>query len=243
LALVRHYGLINPANVPETTFPTSDNDGTYYYDAGGYDTNAGDVLFAVQPAANKVVQAWDPQAVPKVTKPKAVTVVSLAGDYDAAVGAGQALASHGLHVTSETAGEVPASATETFINYPPGDLGQASYVMKFMSGAVMMEQDTSLRPGTIEVDLGTVVTVSAEPTATTTAPTTTTAPSGPTSTGAVTTTTAASTTTPSATTAPTRPHVAHPATTTTTVPTPGGAVVNSSADQAEPWDPRACASS
>jgi hypothetical protein len=37
--------------------------------------------------------------------------------------------------------------------------------------------------------------------------------------------------------------VARPATTTTTVPTPGGAVVNSSSDQTEPWDPRACPSS
>lgn len=250
LALVRHYGLINPANVPETTFPTSDNPGTYYYEAGGYNTNAGDVLFAVQPAANKVIQAWDPQAVPKAKKPKGVTVVSLAGNYDAAVDAGHALASDGLDVTSETAGEVPASATETFIDYPPNDLAQAFYVMKYMSGAAMMAQDASLAPGTIEVDLGTVVNVSAKPTATTTAPTTTTAPAGTTSTGGVSTTTeAATSTTSGATTAPTPTRVGHPAptttttsTTTTTVPTPGGAVVNSSADHVEPWDPRACPS-
>jgi hypothetical protein len=167
------------------------------------------------------------------------------------VGAGQPLASHGLNVTSETAGEVPASATETFIDYHPGDLAQAFYVMKYMSGAVMLEQDASLARGTIEVDLGTVVNVSARPTTTTTPSTTTTPPAATTSTGAVTTTTevattttteAATTTTLRATTTPTPTTVAHPAPTTTTVPTPGGAVVNSSADQTEPWDPRACPS-
>ncbi|HTW06869.1 MAG TPA: LCP family protein, partial [Acidimicrobiales bacterium] len=256
IALLRHYAHVDPANVPETTFPTSDYPYTYYYDAGGYNTDAGDVLFSVQPEANRVIQAWDPQAFPKAKRPKAVTVVSLAGNYYSAEQAGQSLASHGLNVTSETAGEVPASATETFVDYRPGDMAQALYVMKFMSGAVMMEQDTSLSPGTVEVDLGTVVQVSTKPTTTTTASTTTSTPSattstpsatttaaGTTTTVASTTTTATSTTSSGASTTTTgtgHTPLAQPAGTTTTVPTPDGAVVNSSADQLEPWDPRAC---
>jgi LCP family protein required for cell wall assembly len=236
LKLVKHYGTLNPANVPETTFPTSDYPATYYYG----DADIGDVLFPVQPQADKVIRAWDPQAFPKAVAPKSVSVVSLAGDYYSAQEAGQALSSHGLHVTSETGGEVPASTTGTFVVYPSGGLSHALYVMKYLSGAVMLEESSSVPAGTVEVDLGTVTNVSAKPT-TTTAATTTTGEAA--TTGEATTTLPATTTTSAApTTTAARTPLAHPAATTTTVPTPDGMVVNSSADQTEPWDPRACPS-
>ena len=102
LSLVLHYRHINVATVPETTLPTTEvND--YYY--GGY--GMGDVLFPVQPADNNVIKAWDAAALPTPVAPKSVSVVSITGSYDAAVAAGQALATHGLKVSGETTGDGP----------------------------------------------------------------------------------------------------------------------------------------
>jgi LCP family protein required for cell wall assembly len=253
LSLVLHYRDINVAAVPETTLSTTGvND--YYY--GGY--GMGDVLFPVQPADNNVIKAWDPAALPTPVAPRSVSVVSITGSYGSAVAAGQALASHGLKISSETTGTVPSDISETLVLYHPQNVAQALYVMKYLSGAVMMQVSSSVAPGTVEVELGSTVNVAAKavPTTTTTAATTTTG--SPTTTGATTTTgstttTAATTTTGSTTTTaatttagPTATGGAKatsstlPAATTTSVPTPNGQPVSSAADQQEPWDPRAC---
>jgi hypothetical protein len=218
LSLILAYSHIDPSTVPETTLPTTGvND--YYY--GGY--GMGDVLFPVQPADNNVIKAWAGNVFPNPVAPKSVSVVSIAGSYDAAVAAGQALATHGLKVTGETSGEVPANISETLVNYRPGDVAQALDVMKYLSGAVMLQVDPSLAQGSIEVDLGSTVNVSAKAVAPTTSSTSAAAP-----------TTAAPTT---------RAPAVHASTTTapaTTVPTPDGNPVSASADQQQPWDPRAC---
>jgi LCP family protein required for cell wall assembly len=224
LRLVEHYRDIIPANVPETTLSTTDVTDYYY---GGY--GIGDVLFPVEPVDNNVIAKWDPQALPLPVKPASVSVVSITGSSDAAASAGQALSSEGLKVTSETAGSVPASTTETLVVYHQGDVGEALYVMKYLSGSVMMEQSSSVAPGTIEVDLGSTVSVHAKVTTTTTAA------------GSTTTTAGATTTTAAPTRAAATP-TTRPGVTTTTVPTPGGLAPSSSADRQEPWDPRACPS-
>ena len=223
LKLVLHYRNINVATLPETTLSVTDvND--YYY--GGY--GMGDVLFPVQPADDNVIKAWDSVALPKPVVPKSVSVVSITGSYDAAVAAGQALATHGLKISGETTGTVPSDVSETLVLYHPQEIADALDVMKYLSGAVMMQVSPSVAPGTVEVDLGSTVAVAAKavPTTTTTGATTTTA--------ATTTTTVATTTTGTSTTTTT------PVGTTTTVPTPNGQPVSSSSDQQEPWDPRAC---
>jgi len=232
ISLVTYYRHVNPNAVEETTLPTSGVPNAYYY-AGA---SIGDVLFPVQPADNRVIKAWDPQAFPKAVVPRSVSVVSLTGSYYDAEEAGQALESHGLRVTSEVAGEVPASPTETLVLYPPvtathrQGLANALYVMKYLSGAVMMEQASSVPAGTVQVQVGSLVTVSEKATTTTSSSTATAA--------ATTSTTLATTTSTSASTTSTT----HAPTTTTTVPTPDG-VVSSAADQEEPWDPRSCPSS
>jgi len=219
LALVEHYRNINPADVPETTLATTQvND--YFY--GGADI--GDVLFPVQPENDEVIEKWDPQALPKPVRPASVSVVSITGSSSSAAAAGQALASDGLDVTSETAGEVPASTTETLVTYHPGphQVARALYVMKYLAGSVMMQPSTAVPLGTVQVDLGSAVNVTAKP-----APGTTTAPATSTS-GAQTSTSAASA-------------VKSPVATTTSVPTPGGESPSQSRDLVQPWDPRACA--
>jgi hypothetical protein len=211
LSLILAYSHINASTVPETTLPTTGvND--YYY--GGY--GMGDVLFPVQPADNNVIKAWAGNVFPTPVAPASVSVVSIAGSYDAAVAAGQALATHGLKVTGETAGQVPANVSETLVNYRPTDLAQALDVMKYLSGAVMLQVDPSLAQGDIEVDLGSTVDVSAK------APTQTTAP-----------TAVATTLSPAVRSSTTIASA-------TTVPTPDGNPVSASADQEQPWDPRAC---
>jgi LCP family protein required for cell wall assembly len=223
LGLILAYSHIDPSTVPETTLPTTGvND--YYY--GGY--GMGDVLFPVQPADNNVIKAWAGNVFPNPVAPKSVSVVSIAGSYDAAVAAGQALATHGLKVTGESSGEVPANVSETLVNYRPGDVAQALDVMKYLSGAVMLQVDPSLAEGSIEVDLGSTVNVSAKVAKPTTP-----------STSAVTPTASAPTTAAPTTLAAT----VHSSTTVapaTTVPTPDGNPVSAAADQEQPWDPRAC---
>jgi LCP family protein required for cell wall assembly len=238
LSLVLHYRNINVANVAETTLSVTGVNNYYY---GGY--GMGDVLFPVQPADNNVIKAWDASAFPKAVAPKSVSVVGITGSYDEALAAGQALASDGLKVSGETTGTVPSSTSETLVLYHPKNIAEALYVMKYLSGAVMMQVSSSVAPGTVEVDLGSTVNVAAKPVpaTTTTVPTTTTGSTtttlATTTTGSTTTTVAPTTTTASttSTTSTTRPPV-----TTTTVPTPNGQPATSASDQQEPWDPRAC---
>lgn len=226
LTLILHYRHVNIGAIKETTLPTTGVN-SYYY--GGY--SMGDVLFPVQPSDNNVIRAWDPTAFPAPVPPTSVSVVSIAGDYEAAVAAGDALASHGLHVSSETLGTSPSSTTETWVLYHSlSDQPKAMDVMKYLSGSVMMQLDPSVPAGTVQVQLGSAVSVAAKAvptTATTTGGQSTTSAAGPTSTS--TTTAPASSTTTS-----------RPQTTTTTVPTPGGAPVSSARSALEPWDPRAC---
>jgi LCP family protein required for cell wall assembly len=221
LSLVLHYRHINPNAVKETTLPTAPVN-SYYY--GGY--AMGDVLFPVQPADNNVIKAWDPQAFPTPVPPKSVSVVSLTGSTEAAASAGEALASDGLKVVGETAGSVPASTTVTWVDYRAGDLARALYVMKFLKGAVMLQRSTTVAPGTVQVELGSTVTVASKPAAST--PTSTSASPG------------SSSTTTSAPEAPRTATSRAAASSTTTVPTPGGIAPSAAGDVEEPWDPRAC---
>jgi LCP family protein required for cell wall assembly len=216
LNLVVQYRDLDVSGVPESTLPTSPvND--YYYNGYGI----GDVLFPVQPADNNAIKKWDSQALPAPSAPKAVGVVSITGSYQAALDAGHSLATDGLKVTSESAGAVPADTSETLVLYHPGQVALALDVMKYLSGAVMMQVTPSIVPGTIQVDLGSSVNV------TTTLPHTATSASTVPS-------TASSSTAPSTTSPKKSPVVA------TTVPTPGGYTPSSASDQQQPWDPRAC---
>ncbi len=234
LSLVLHYRHLDPGSIPETTLPVAPLYGNYSYDYAGIQMGA--VEFPVQPLDNQVIAAWDHHALPQPVAPKAVQVVSITGSYDAALTAGQELSRAGLHVVSETAGSVPASQSVTLVDYPPHHQGQAVYVMQHLSGAVMMQLDPSLPAGTIQVELGSTVSVTGahQPASATSS---TSVPGSSTTTSLPTTTSASSTTSSSTTTAP---PTSTSGRTTTTVPTPGGVAPNSAADQLQPWDPRAC---
>ena len=130
LKLVLHYRNINVATLPETTLSVTDvND--YYY--GGY--GMGDVLFPVQPADDNVIKAWDSVALPKPVVPKSVSVVSITGSYDAAVAAGQALATHGLKISGETTGTVPSDVSETLVLYHPQEIAAKAVPTTTTTGA------------------------------------------------------------------------------------------------------------
>lgn len=216
ISLVLHYRHLNVNTAPELTLPTSPvND----YSFGAADI--GDVLFPVEPADLNAIRAWDAASLPTPVAPKAVSIVSIAGSQQAAASAGQSLTSDGLHVTSESAGTVPAGTTETYVLYHEGQQAEALDVMKYLSGPVMMQLSTSVPAGTVQVQLGSVVKVASKP-----APTTSTSRSS----------------TSAAPTTASKAHV-HLAAPTTTVPTPGGIAPSSATGVDEPWDPRACTSS
>ena len=230
VSLVIHYRHVNVSSVPELTLPTSPVN-NYYYD--GYDI--GDVLFPVEPADLNTIRQWDASSLPAPVAPTSLSVVSIAGSDQAAVSAGQALSSDGLHVTSETVGPVPASTTETYVVYHPGQVARALYVMRYLSGPVMLQVSASQPAGTVQVQLGSVVSVASKP-----------APkpaSAPTSAGAASSSSTSTTATPAsgASTSSTAQH-ARTSSPTTTVPTPGGIAPSPAAGINEPWDPRACPS-
>ena len=70
-----------------------------------------------------------------------------------------ALTTAGLHVIGVTSGTVPADTTETLVHYYPGQVGQALAVMSHLSGAVMLQSDPTVAPGTVVLDVGSTVAV------------------------------------------------------------------------------------
>ncbi len=232
VSLVIHYRHVKVNAVPELTLPTSPVN-YYYYD--GY--NIGDVLFPVEPADLNTIRQWDASSLPTPVVPRSVSVVSIAGSAQAAASAGQSLSSDGLHVVSTAAGSVPASTTETYVVYHPGQVADALYVMKYLSGPVMLEVSPSQPLGTVQVQLGSVVSVASKPLP---KPTSTSAAS-PSSSGATSTSASSTSTTSGAHSTAGASH-ARAATPSTTVPTPGGVAPSSATGIEEPWDPRACPS-
>jgi LCP family protein required for cell wall assembly len=209
ITLVSHYRSVNPADAPETTLPIT-TVGSYYYQG----SNIGDVDFPVQPADNQVIAAWDSHALPTPVTPTGVQVDNISGNSTATANAATALAADGLHVLGTSTLAQPATTTESWVRYPPGQAGtaQALAVMSHLAGAAMLEPDPTVPAGQINLDVGSLVTVTTPP-----------KPAA--------TTTTASTVAPAATTT----------TTTTTVPTPGGEKPSASADVQQPWDPQPCA--
>ncbi len=212
ISLASHYRKIDPAAVAELTLPITTVNS---YDYAG--SNIGDVDFPVQPLDNQVIAKWDGEALPAPAPPASVPVYNLAGSYNLATVTATALRADGINATIDGDKAVPGSPTETLLYYPPTSLAQALDVLGHLSGAVMLQADPSLPAGTVEVDAGSLLSVTpAAPTHTAPAPTTSVASTAPAST--VTATTSSS----------------------TTVPTPQGEKPSSSTDQPQPWDPIAC---
>jgi LCP family protein required for cell wall assembly len=205
LPLLEHYRNLNPATAPETTLPiTTVSDYSY----GGYDI--GDVDFPVQPLDDQVIAAWDGTALPAPVAPTGVQVDNITYTNGLAASTATALTTAGLHVIGVTSGTVPADTTETLVHYYPGQVGQALAVMSHLSGAVMLQSDPTVAPGTVVLDVGStvaVITAAARP-ATTPATSSAGAPA--------------------------------PSTTTTTVPSPQGQTPSSASDVLQAWDPRPC---
>ena len=214
LTLISHYRHLNPNKVPQTTLPVTQvgGSGGYYYAGAAI----GDVDFPVQPADNRVIAAWDSTSLPAPVAPSSVIVRNITNTYQLAERTGAALTADGLHVVTTTSAEIPAATSETLVHYHPGQMADAQAVMAHLTGAVMAQSDASVPPGTVIVDAGSLIAVTAPPAATATTP---------------------ATTAPATTTATSTTRVTTPA---TTVPTPGGQAPSSSTDLLQPWDPRPC---
>ena len=156
-ALVTHFRHFNPSTAPELTLPVTQVGGASGYSYAG--AAIGDVDFAVQPADNATIAAWDSRALPPPAAPAAVRVVNLAGAYHLAATTASALSADGLPATVEGDAPVPANETETLVNYPPGNVAQALSVEAHLQGAAVLRLDPTLAPGTITVDAGSVLAV------------------------------------------------------------------------------------
>ena len=218
VSLATHYRHLDPSSFPELTLPITTVNG---YSYGG--ATIGDVDFPVQPADNQVIAQWDGTALPKPAAPSTVDVYNLAGTNNLATTTTTALQADGVAASVAGGLPVPATTTETLIGYGPSSLPQALAVMSHMTGAIMLNPDPNLTPGTVSVEAGSLLTVLPPAAATSTA-----------------TTATPSTTTPTTATANTTPAVSPSTPTTLATPTPEDETPSSSADQEQPWDPRPC---
>ncbi|MCU4185991.1 LCP family protein [Acidiferrimicrobium sp. IK] len=153
--LVTHFRHLDPSTAPEITLPVTLVGGpSGYYYAGAA---IGDVDFAVQPADNAAIAAWDAGSLPAPTVPSAVRVENLAGTYHLAAKTAAALNADGLAATAAGNLTVPASETETLIDYPPGGVADALAVEAHLQGAIVLRLDTTVAAGTVTVEAGSLL--------------------------------------------------------------------------------------
>jgi LCP family protein required for cell wall assembly len=152
--VLRRYGGLNPDATPELTLPvTLVPSGNYRYDGGSY----GSVVFPSEPADHQVIAQFL-DAAPPSPQPERVEVVDRSG-----TGAGRSVASGlsamGFQVAGQSYGSPPAYLSETVVRYGAGDAVAAERVLAALGGAVMMSYDAQVTPGTVVVDVGSVVAV------------------------------------------------------------------------------------
>lgn len=206
ISLAGVYRHVTATNMPETTLPVT----TYpNYVYGGY--HLGDVDFAVQPKDNQVIKAWDSSSLPAPQAPSNVEVFNAVGTPYLAADTGSALAADGLHVTTEANAPILGNPAETLVRYSPGQVAEGLDVLQHFAGAVTMQSDPKVPPGSVWVDVGSNESVIG--------------PTPPPAAG----------TTPVGTAAPS----AQP-TTPSTVPTVGGVAPSAANDHLTPYDPRPC---
>ncbi|MGH3601222.1 MAG: LCP family protein, partial [Pseudonocardiaceae bacterium] len=156
VSLAGRFRHLDPATSPEFTLPVTQVGGSSGYSYGG--AAIGDVDFPVQPADDQVTAAWDATALPPASLPSAVNLSSLTGSSRLNVSTAAALAADGITVGHSGYRPVPASITETFVDYPPGGLPQAEAVLGHLTGAVMLRPTATatatVPAGTITLELG-----------------------------------------------------------------------------------------
>ncbi|HVM63457.1 MAG TPA: LCP family protein, partial [Acidimicrobiales bacterium] len=231
LNLFRRFRHLDPNAVPETTLPITVVP-NYHYGAGAY----GDVDMPVEPLDQQVITAWGGQGTP----PSAPTLPSLrlvnvSGIHHQAASVAAQLSSEGYTISSTSSAPAPSAVTETVIRYQPGGVGAALGLMGRLSGAVMLTPDPTVAPGSLTLDVGSVLSVTpAVPAGGPGVPPASGNPPGPGASG--TPAAAAAPDSPSAPAAST-PGVAAP---TTSLPTALHQTPSSAQDQAQPYDPGPC---
>ena len=152
--LIERYHTVNPANAPARTFPVTlvNGAGNAGYVFAGYDK--GSVEFPVEPADLNTIRAWDAGSLPVASRPSAVTITNISGVASVASAAAAGLTAGGFHVTSQTIGVVPASPTETVVQYHPGQLAEGYAVFLHLGGAVVMQSAAGVPAGTVDVQAG-----------------------------------------------------------------------------------------
>lgn len=152
VTLAAHYRHLNPATAPQTTLPVNQVGDTSGYFYGG--RAVGDVEFTNQPLDNQVIAAWDSDALPAPVLPTSVQVENVTSRSDLGATTAAGLEAAGLPVTTVSQGEVAASTSPTWVDYPNGEVAQALSVLNQLEGAVMLRPDDSLPAGTIRVEIG-----------------------------------------------------------------------------------------
>ncbi|MDQ6782020.1 MAG: LCP family protein [Actinomycetota bacterium] len=166
VTLATHYRHINPNTAPQTTLPINQvGDSSGYSYAGAA---VGDVEFANQPLDNQVIAAWSADALPAPVTPTAVQVTNVTNSENLGDDIAAALRSAGLPVTTVTQGNVAASTSPTWVDYSDGQVALGLSVLNQLHGSAMLRHVPALAAGTVEVEVGSAVSV------TTSAPTTST---------------------------------------------------------------------
>lgn len=221
LALFRHFRHLDVNAVPQTTLPITVVS-NYHYGGGVY----GDVDMPVEPLDHQIIDSWSGQpAAPASASSINIQLVNISGVAHRASVVANELAALGFQIGKSTTGSVPAPINETVIRYHRGSLSQALSVLHALSGAIIMQPDDTVPNGTITLDVGSNVAVSA-PQVADGSSTTTSAPNAGVGGAGVGAGAGAAKTTLSPT--------------SSTVPTAGGRPPSSALDENQPYDPVAC---
>jgi LCP family protein required for cell wall assembly len=235
VTLATHYRHLNPNTAPQTTLPVNQvGDASGYSYAGAA---VGDVEFANQPLDNQVIAGWDADALPAPVPPLAVEVENVTNSPNLGTDTAAGLQAAGLPVTTVTQGVVASSTSPTWVDYGPGQVADGLSVLNQLQGSVMLRPVASIPPGTVEVEVGSAVTVAGAGTSssTTTAggSTSSTSASSPSDSSTSASSTSGSQASPSTTSAPGT--VNNLGGGTSIDPTP-----SASTDNLTLWDPRPC---
>jgi LCP family protein required for cell wall assembly len=208
LKLGSEYRNINPATVPGLTLPiTTVNNYNPF----------GDVDFPSEPQDQQVIDQFLGSGSPPVVPGQRIEVQNVSGSYGQGLAVDDGLKAAGFTVASFTSGPTVTAPSESVIEYAPGQLAAAQGLLGRLAGAVVMYPDPALSPGTLRLQVGSVLTVAAPP-----SPPVATSPAG-TAAAPATSTSSSPSTSPSP-----------------QVPTPGGQSTTPSVFPTQPWDPIAC---
>ncbi|HWD09382.1 MAG TPA: LCP family protein, partial [Actinomycetota bacterium] len=152
LSLGEEYRTIDPGTVPGLTLPITV--------VNNY-SDFGDVDFPSQPQDQQVIEQFLGTGPARQPAGQRLEIENVSGSYTQGLNVDHALVAAGYTVSSFSTGSVVTAPSESVIEYAPANQAAAEGLLGNLAGAVVMYPDASLPAGTLLLQLGSVLTVTA----------------------------------------------------------------------------------